>query len=746
MILLPRLYVSALLGLGLEGIVSAQQLTFQVTSGGNDNYFLRDDVTAGQLLLTSANSTSQARRLVVALPAGNSGALTYFLPLNSSETLGINLVNGTFTTTTEEYNNTGVQADLSLNANATLGVTIIGAVRAMRDYVEGNGVMHDIFNYTLDAYNSTYVRLHRRWINSTDSNSSIFRGADLYLSASTGSTARFNVTPGNNGSWTPPNIDILLPSESSNATVQVKVVTNETSLVGLNPGSLFLPSNITGGTPGLQAALQGLADGRNSVADQVSFLTYADKFTAGGWRFLTYFGRDSLIALRLLMPTLTSEAIESALGAVIERTNTTGALCHEETIGDYASFINMQDNRSDLGNAPFYDYKMIDTDLLLLPAISHYFLDLPQGKGRASAFLARNATLQNGTYAEILNRTISYNLERARPFSQNAVYSNLIGLRPDQPVGNWRDSNEGLGYGFYPFDVNTALVPASLRATQALLDASIIPSPGLNTSEIGAIADIWEQKAPSLFEVTVSPDVSQQRLEDFIQVANLSTNLLEGANGSSNATGNFSFYALSLKQDGSSVEVLNSDTSFNLMYGYNVSQSFLQHVVDSLQPYPRGLLTNIGMVVANPAYDSNRTNIDVLNRAAYHGTVVWSFQQGLMAGGLARQLGYCSVDNSTTVDVNPTSRPPTWCSHDAFVESVRDAQTRLWNAINGARSTSELYSEVWSYSFDNATSTFQVTDLASLSPSGTESDAIQLWSYGFLGLLDPSGNNVTTTL
>ena len=46
-----------------------------------------------------------------------------------------------------------------------------------------------------------------------------------------------------------------------------------------------------------------------------------------------------MIALRLLMPTLTSEAIESALGAVIERANSTGALCHEETIGDYASFV-----------------------------------------------------------------------------------------------------------------------------------------------------------------------------------------------------------------------------------------------------------------------------------------------------------------------------------------------------------------------------------------------------------------------
>ena len=40
-----------------------------------------------------------------------------------------------------------------------------------------------------------------------------------------------------------------------------------------------------------------------------------------------------MIAVRLLMPLLTPEAIESALGAVIERANVTGALCHEETIG-----------------------------------------------------------------------------------------------------------------------------------------------------------------------------------------------------------------------------------------------------------------------------------------------------------------------------------------------------------------------------------------------------------------------------
>lgn len=114
---------------------TAAQLSFRVSSGGNDNFFLRDNVTSAQLLLTSHNSTSPLRRLVVALPAGNSGALAYFLPLDSSEicsSLAVRLVNGSFQTVTREFNNAGVQADLSIDGNATLGVTIIGAVRAMR--------------------------------------------------------------------------------------------------------------------------------------------------------------------------------------------------------------------------------------------------------------------------------------------------------------------------------------------------------------------------------------------------------------------------------------------------------------------------------------------------------------------------------------------------------------------------------------------------------------------------------------
>lgn len=44
------------------------------------------------------------------------------------------------------------------------------------------------------------------------------------------------------------------------------------------------------------------------------------------------------------------------------------------------------------------------------------------------------------------------------------------------------------------------------------------------------------------------------------------------------------------------------------------------------------------------------------------------------------------MDDATTVDTNPLSSPaPSWCSNSTFVQFLRDAQTRLWTSINGAR-------------------------------------------------------------
>lgn len=48
---------------------------------------------------------------------------------------------------------------------------------------------------------------------------------------------------------------------------------------------------------------------------------------------------------------------------------------------------------------------MIDTDVLNLPVISHYFVESYQGVGRAQAFFSQSVTLSSGqvsTYHDLL--------------------------------------------------------------------------------------------------------------------------------------------------------------------------------------------------------------------------------------------------------------------------------------------------------------------------------------------------------
>ena len=175
-----------------------------------------------------------------------------------------------------------------------------------------------------------------------------------------------------------------------------------------------------------------------------------------------------------------------------------------------------------------------------------------------------------------------------------------------------------------------------------------------------------------------------------MSAANLSATLLN-ATAATNSTQ--TIYALSLDANGTAVQVQNSDLNAPLYFGTNVSQSLMQATVDALRPYPRGLLTNVGMLVANPALDVNTTNVAVFDRRAYHGTgafrhgseadlaVVWSWQQALMAAGLDRQLAYCSNStgsNSSSIDVFvvPAVTPSWWCVCYAPVTADQSAPTR----------------------------------------------------------------------
>jgi hypothetical protein len=132
------------------------------------------------------------------------------------------------------------------------------------------------------------------------------------------------------------------------------------------------------------------------------------------------------------------------------------------------------------------------------------------------------------------------------------------------------------------------------------------------------------------------------------------------------------------------------------------------------RPFPAGLLTDVGLLVANPAY-ADAGIAAKFGRNAYHGTVVWSWQQALLAAGLARQLQRDDLPDTTRT-------------------RLRDARRRLWHAIDATRAlrTSELWS--WSY----ADGRYRMQPFGQGSGDVDESNAAQLWSTVYLAIPPPS--------
>lgn len=89
------------------------------------------------------------------------------------------------------------------------------------------------------------------------------------------------------------------------------------------------------------------------------------------------------------------------------------------------------------------------------------------------------------SYAALANRTIAKIMRITAPFASNPrTKENLIRIHSDRRTGNWRDSAAGLANGSIPYDVNTALVPASLGAIASLIEARFFDN-----------TDDWKKKA-----------------------------------------------------------------------------------------------------------------------------------------------------------------------------------------------------------------------------------------------------------
>ena len=686
------------------------------------NYFYSDCYIDAQAVVTSPlpgnNLTIIGPRFIIAWPAGNSGVATYFAPQNGiNGTLGIELVNSTIgsplasvyqETAGSKYPFVGVTGVLNLNSSAELTVPILGSIRTIRDFVEGPSLLQPIIQDAIKVgtVNSTGASLSRLWLDNV-------------------TTTTLSFEPHGNGVVTVDNKTLKFDAGSYVFTASF----NYPQLEQLTKSQV------------LSQASEVLIKQEPDQTTSLSFLSYTEKLLAGAWRFLTYFGRDSMISALLLNPVLSkgnNGAIEAVIGAVLERINRTdGSVCHEETIGDYATYLHWLDNVT--STALSYDYAMIDSDLYLPVLMQQYFVQNPVGQSRLSTFLSKaagsiNPANLNLTYGDLAVINAHKIVTMAAPFAApgNQTAANLFHLKEGQIVGQWRDSTYGIGGGRIPYDVNTALVPAALRSIAALsrYNASIYPSHPHWSTLADEYAQVWEDSTLAFFAVTVPSSTAASRLENFTKTSTF----YDGPSQSNytTSTPNVTFHALSL--DGynnlSKVDVMNTDDCFRhfLLNTTNQAQlsSFLnQTALNILRPFPAGLRTPVGVVVANPALSGESVLVQNFTTGAYHGTVVWSWPLAMMARGLELQLDRCNNGSST----------PDFCTDTYVHTNVLDAYNTLWDVIEA--NSAQLSTEVWSWVYENKP--FQLTPLGVLpSPPGvgaqTESDIRQLWSLTFLAV------------
>ena len=662
--------LTPLSGMGDAG--SEQRLSFDVDEGLNLNSFLRDGPVAAHLLLRSGSDP----RILVAFPAGNCGVGLWFShsttpatwtllgrpqPLIIKDERGRPLYG-----LTADARVTGVK-DLSIKQ------AVLSSVRVLRDYqAEGTFPAQVAANPTIQ--NSTITWARDRLDDAA--------GYRLSIEITEGALQGEHVTAGSSGG----------------IALKITAASGEAPMTPLSGEEL----------------LNGRAKADAAARNALTFLSFQEKFVAGSWRFNTYFGRDTLMSVRLLMPALTPRAVEAGLGAVLTRLSPQGEVAHEEDIGEFAILDHLSADQPK-SDAPVFDYKMIDGSFMLGPVAAAWLLDDERGRSQAAQFLGSmdGRTQAPRALGADLVGNLRFVVQAAAKFAHAPRAANLIALKPGVPVGQWRDSNTGLAGGRYPYDVNAVFVPAALEAASrfflsGLLEPYLEPADHAMFARAESRSRIWRDRARPLFDVTV-PSADARR-----DITRYAATLSVSGDAALRSVGDLPvrFPALSLDADGKPIAVVHSDEGFDLLFG-RPTPAALRHYMTLMRPFPAGLLTDVGMVVANPVYAAPAIQAELTNNA-YHGTVIWSWQQAVMAAGLQRQLGRPELSSIVK-------------------EELRAAQRQLWSAIRASRTLQN--SELWSWSF--AQGHFRIAPFGANAADADESNAAQLWSTVYLAISDP---------
>ena len=159
---------------------------------------------------------------------------------------------------------------------------------------------------------------------------------------------------------------------------------------------------------------------------------------------------------------------------------------------------------------------------------------------------------------------------------------------------------------------------------------------------------------------------------------------------------------------------MHSDFGFALLFGTPPAARLTREVAALLRPFPAGLRTDVGLVVANAVF------ADAALRArfgpdCYHGAVVWSWQQAMVAAGLARQLARSDLPRPTRA-------------------GLLEAQALVWQLITATRDVAE--GELWSWGHDGTC--FKIEPFGPKCKTADESNTAQLWSTVYLAVQAPA--------
>jgi len=658
---------------GVADPASEQRLSFDVDEGRNLNSFLRDGAVAAHLLLRSGTDP----RILIAFPAGNSGVGLWFShgapatweligrpqPLIVKDQHGRPLY--------------GMAAEARLSGAADLSIkqAVLSSVRVLRDYQALGTFPAEVA--TKPTIEGTTITWARDRLDGAP-------GYRLSVQVTQGELRAGHLTPGSKGF----------------IGLKIAAVSGEVPMTPLTGADL------------LNAAANPDAAARNAL----SFLSYQEKFTAGSWRFNTYFGRDTLMSVRLLMPVLTPRAIQAALGAVLTRLSPQGEVAHEEDIGEFAILDHLRASGTK-SDTPTFNYNMIDGSFMLAPVAAEWLLNDERGRSQSHEFLAHTDSRYGEppqTYGADLVSNLRFVLQAAAKFADDPREQNLISLKPGFSAGQWRDSNDGLGGGRFPYDVNAVFVPAAIEAARRFFASGLL-DPYLGSadrdifSRAAWMARVWRTKSGSLFDVSVPSATAREDISRYAAELNLSGDRALRSVGHAPVR----FHALSLSADAKSIPIIHSDEGFELLFGSPSPAALRQAMTAIMRPFPAGLLTEVGVVVANPVYAGPVIKAQ-LTSSAYHGTVVWSWQQAVLAAGLQRQL--------QRQDLPPSLR-----------EHLHSAQKQLWGAINAAHAMRN--SELWTWTYVRGH--FEIAPFGVNAADADESNAAQLWSTVYLAIPVP---------